>query len=190
MRHFKIAVFVAFGVLAAAAAAQAQEKKMETPKPGPEVKKLAYFVGTWQSEGELKPNPFMPAGKYTSTDRCEWFHGGFQVVCHSTGKGPSGATYGLGILAYNPAEKTYTYYGIDNTGWAEGSKGTVEGMTWVYTSESKMGDKTYHGRYGMTETSPTSYTFKYESSEDAKNWTLVMEGKATRQAKAPAAQKQ
>ena len=77
------------------AKAKAEAPKMEMPKPGPEVKKLGYFVGTWTSEGELKENPFgMPAGKFTSTDKCEWFSGGYQVVCHSTGKGPMGAVHG------------------------------------------------------------------------------------------------
>ncbi len=72
MRHIKFAILVVAVLFTAAVAAQAQEKKMEAPKPGPEVKKLGYFVGSWKSEGELKENPFgMPAGKYASTDKCE-----------------------------------------------------------------------------------------------------------------------
>lgn len=191
MKHIKLAILVASVLLTAAVAAQAQEKKMEAPKPGPEVKKLGYFVGTWKSEGELKENPFgMPTGKYDSTDKCDWFQGGFHVVCHSNGKGPSGAIHGLGILAYNPQDKVYTYYGIDNMGFAEQSKGAVEGNTWTYTSEEKMGDKTIHGRYSMTTASPDSYTYKYETSEDGTNWTLNMEGKSTKaEKKAAPAQK-
>ncbi len=188
MKHIKIAILVTSGLLTAAVAAQAQEKKMEAPKPGPEVKKLAYFVGTWKSEGELKENPFgMPPGKYASTDKCEWFSGGYNVVCHYTGKGPAGAMHGLGILAYNMQDKVYTYYGIDNMGMADLSKGSVEGDTWTYTSDMKIGDKTYHGRYSMTTSSPDSYTYKYETSEDGTNWTLSMEGKSTKVAAKKAA---
>src|SRR5215813_451236 len=178
--------------LALALAAQGQEKmekkgeskapaKMEMPKPGPEVKKLSYFVGTWKSEGDMKENPWgMPAGKFTGTDKCEWFTGGYQVVCHSTGKGPMGSMHGLGIIAYNNEDKAYSYYGIDNMGFAEGSKGKVEGDTWTYTAESKMGGKTYHGRYTINVSSPDSYTFKYESSEDGTKWMTIMEGKSTK----------
>ncbi len=102
MKPIKLAILVASVLFTAAVAAQAQEKKMEAPKPGPEVKKLGYFVGTWKSEGELKENPFgMPPGKYAGTDNCEWFHGGFQVVCHSSAKGPAGAMHSIGIIAYN-----------------------------------------------------------------------------------------
>jgi hypothetical protein len=169
--------------------AQGQEKKMESkapakmemPKPGPEVKKLSYFVGNWTSEGDMKENPWgMPAGKFTGSDKCEWFTGGYHVVCHTTGKGPMGPMNGLGILSYSTEDKAYTYYGIDSMGMAEGSKGKVEGDTWTYTAESKMGGKTYHGRYTIKTSSPDSYTFKYESSEDGQKWSTMMEGKSTK----------
>ncbi len=181
MKSIKLAILVVAVLFTAAVAAQAQEKKMEAPKPGPEVKKLGYFVGTWKSEGELKENPFgMPAGKFTSTDKCEWFSGGYNIVCHYNGKGPAGATHGLGILAYNMQDKAYTYYGIDNMGMADLSKGSVEGDSWTFTSDMKMGDKTYHGRYSMTTSSPDSYTYKYETSEDGQKWNVAMEGKSTK----------
>ncbi len=31
--------------------------------PGPELKKLDYFVGNWTSEGDAKPGPMGPAAK-------------------------------------------------------------------------------------------------------------------------------
>jgi hypothetical protein len=90
-----------------------------------------------------------------------------------------GETRGMGILFYDRGEKAYTYWGIDSSGHRETSKGTVNGNNWIYTSDEKMASKTLHGRYSMT-TSETSYTFKYETSEDGRNWTLVMEGKTAR----------
>ena len=209
MKHSKIGILVTTALLIAAVAAQAQEKKAPAkakpaaapekkmsgpPKPGPEVKKLTYFVGTWNTEGDMKENPWgMPAGKFASTDKCEWFSGGFQVVCHSTGKGVMGAVQGMGIISYNPEDKMYGYWGIDSMGMAEQSKGKVEGNNWVYTSDEKMGGKTFHGRYSMDTSSPDSYTFKYETSEDGQKWATMMEGKATRAAgaekKAPAEKK-
>ncbi len=196
MKHVKLGILVMVGLLAAAVAAQAQEKKapakkaapekkMEMPRPGPEVKKLAYFVGTWTSTGDMKENPFgMPAGKFTGTSKCEWFTGGYQVVCHDTGKSPMGTTHGMGILSYDPNEKMYSYYGFDSTGMAEGSKGKVDGNNWVFTNDGTMGGKAYHGRYSMDTSSPGSYTFKYETSEDGQTWSTMMEGKATKAAAA------
>ena len=190
MKRFQFATLVVSGLLVAAVAAQAEEKKAGPPKPGAEVKKLAYFAGNWTSEGEVKANPMMPAGKFTSSDSCTWFKGGFHVVCSSKGTGPMGDMRGLGIMGYDTEAKTYTYDGIDNSGHMDHAKGTTDGKTWNYTSEDKMGGKTMWGRYSMSDLAPDSYTFKWEMSEDNKTWSTVMEGKSTRAKPAePAAKK-
>ena len=187
MKLVRLTTLLAAGLLLATASLQAEEKKMEAPKPGPEVKKLGYFVGSWNTSGEVKQNPFMPAGKFNGTSKCEWFPGGFHVVCRDSGKGPMGAMHGLGIMAYNAEDKVYTYTGADNSGMSTAAKGNVDGNNWVYTSEDKMGGKVYHGRYSMDTASPNSYTFKYEMSEDGKTWTTMMEGKSTKAGKKAAA---
>ena len=192
MKHTRFAIAVSV-CLAVALSASGQEKKkadagkapakMEMPKPGPEVKKLGYFVGNWSSEGEMKENPMgIPAGHFSSNDKCEWFTGGYQVVCHTTGKSPMGPMHSLGILSWNANDKEYTYYGIDSMGMAEGSKGNVSGDTWTYTAEEKMGGKTFKGKYTIMTSAPDSYTFKYETSDDGQKWTTMMEGKSTKAA--------
>src|SRR5215469_12001791 len=45
------------------------------PKPGPELKKLDYNIGTWNVEGAAKPFGPMPGGKFTATEKCEWYSG-------------------------------------------------------------------------------------------------------------------
>jgi Protein of unknown function (DUF1579) len=85
------------------------------PKPGPEVKKLDYNIGTWNVEGEAKPFGPMPGGKFTATEKCEWYSGGFFVVCHSEGAGPMGPAKGVSFMGYDPNEKVYTYHEF---GWA------------------------------------------------------------------------
>ena len=109
------------------------------PKPGPEVQKLAYFVGRWTMEGTMQPGPMGPGGKMTGTDTCEWFPGGFHVVCKSAGQGPAGAMHALNLFGYNPERKRYTFYGIDNSGFGDGASGVLEGDTWNWEAESMMG---------------------------------------------------
>ena len=76
-----------------------QPQTAQPPKPGPEVQKLAYTLGTWKTEGEAKAgNPFGPAGKFSGTGTCEWFAGGFHVVCRGESTGPRGKTTDLNIL--------------------------------------------------------------------------------------------
>jgi hypothetical protein len=172
---------LAFCLVVPAGLALAQEPE-EKPTPGPEHKKLNYFVGDWITEGETKPNPFMPAGKFTSNDSCKWFEGGFAVVCNYKGKGPAGPTKGLGVLGYSPEAKAYTYYGLDNSPMVMLSvpRGTVQGDTWVYDDESEMGGKTVKSRYTIQETTQASYTFKWELLGEDGSWLTIMEGKSTK----------
>src|SRR5213594_4845982 len=126
MRLFQVAVCLVLS--SGLALAQAPGEK---PKPGPEHKKLAYFVGKWTTDAETKPNPFMPGGQMTGQDTCDWFEGGFAVLCRSEGKGPMGPTKALGILGYSTEEKAYTYYGLDNSPMAMASvpRGTEQAGT-------------------------------------------------------------
>jgi hypothetical protein len=151
-------------------------------KPGPEHKKLDYFVGKWTSTGEMKASPVGPGGKMTTRDTCEWFQGGFAVVCHSEGTGPTGPIKGIGIMGYSPEEKKYTYYGVDNTAMSMGTipKGTVEGSTWTYADSGTMGGQPYQSRFVMNIVSPTSYTFKWEMLGADKKWMPILEGTATK----------
>ena len=45
------------------------------PKPGPELKRLSYNIGTWNATGEAKPYGPMPGGKFKATEKCEWYSG-------------------------------------------------------------------------------------------------------------------
>jgi hypothetical protein len=47
-----------------------------------------------------------------------------------------------------------------------------------------MRGKPMKGQFILTETSPTSYTFKFEVSQDGKNWAPVMDGSGTKVAAA------
>jgi hypothetical protein len=173
-------VFAAFALISTGAplivAAQAT-------KPGPEQARLGYFVGKWTAEGEVKPGPMGPGGKFTSTDNCEWFEGRYSVVCHSEGAMPMGPSKSIGILGYSPEEKVYTYYGVDNTGMTMSSvpKGTLKGDTWTYFDQGTMGGKQYKSRVVIKELSPTSYSFKMDMQGPDGKWMPMMESKNTKQ---------
>jgi len=154
----------------------------QAPKPGPEHARLGYFVGKWTSEGEVKPGPMGPGGKMRSSDTCEWFEGGFSVVCRAEGTGPWGPGKNLGILGYSQEEKVYTYYGVDHTSMTMASvpKGTVQGSTWTYNDESLMGGQKVKSRVTLKELSPTQYTFRMEFLGSDGKWSTVMESRNTK----------
>lgn len=173
------------GGLAAALLVAAGAEADETagpPKPGPEHKKLGYFVGDWRTEGEMKPGPMGPGGKFTATDKCEWFEGGFAVVCRSEGKGPGGPMKSLGILSYSAEEKVYTYAGTDSMGIAMTTvpRGTIQGSTWTYHDESMMGGEKMKSRVIIKELSPKEYTFAMDMQGKDGKWMPMMESKSTK----------
>lgn len=152
------------------------------PKPTPAHARLGYFVGKWTAEGEMKPGPMGPGGKFTAADTCEWFEGRYSVICHSEGTMPAGRSKSMGILGYSAEDKVYTYYGTDNSGMTMASvpRGTLQGDTWTYNDEGTMGGQKYKSRVTIKELSPASYTFKMEMQGPDGKWMPTMESKNTK----------
>ena len=173
---------LALATVSSAAAPFAAAQAAPAQKPGPEHQRLGYFVGRWKAEGEIKPGPMGAGGKVTGTDTCDWFEGGFSVVCRSEGQGPTGPSKSIGILGYSAEDKAYTYYGVDNSSMIMSTvpKGTVSGKTWTYTDESTMGGQAYKSRVTIVEESPTAYTFRMEMQGPDGKWIPMMESRNTK----------
>jgi hypothetical protein len=150
------------------------------PTPGPEHKRLAAFAGQWNFEGEAKESPLGPAGKLSGSDTCEWFAGGFQLVCRSKGSGPRGPMTGMAVMSYDPARKAYTYYAMSSLGDNIFVRGQVQGKVWTWTDEATMEGKKVKFVATITEDSPTSNSFKLEVSVDGGPMTVVETGKSTK----------
>jgi hypothetical protein len=145
------------------------------PKPGPEHKKLEYFVGTWKTEGEIKANELMPAGKTVSTETATLGPGGFYVESRSEGQWTTSA-----IMTYDSHAKVYTSYYANSVGLVGASTGSVNGNTWTWMVEDKFAGKAVKGRTTITTLSPTQYTIKYEMADGKGDYTTIVEGKATK----------
>ena len=169
---------LALGCTAVATAALAQEM----PKPGPEHEKLGYFAGKWEFEGESKEGPMGPGGAIAFIETCELFEGGFALVCESEGTSPMGPTKTFSIMSYDTEKEAYTYHAVQNDMPAFSAIGKLEAKTWHWKTETKMGSETMYNRVTITETSPTSYTFKVEMSTDKNNWMTAVEGTSTKTA--------
>ena len=173
----KTAMMICSAILMLTATVLAQ---MEMPKPGPEHKKLAMFAGSWVLEGDTKASSMGPGGHVTENEKCEWMDGEFFLVCHTDFKTPMGNGSGISIMGYSTDTKGYTYREFNSWGEFDDSKGSLDGNTFVWTNEETMGGTPYKGRFTMKITSPPSYDFIYEMSQDGTKWTTVMDGKATK----------
>lgn len=150
------------------------------PTPGPEHKRLAIFAGQWNFEGEAKESPLGPAGKFTGTETCEWFAGGFQLVCRSKGTGPKGPATGMSVMSYDPGRKAYTYYALSSLGDNIFVHGQVQGKVWTWSDESTIEGKTVKFVATITEETPTSNSFRLEVSVDGGPLTVIETGKSTK----------
>ena len=175
LRMFTVVALISAPALAA-------QNPPPPPQPGPAQQKLAFFAGRWTSAGEMKPGPMGPGGKVSGTDTCEWFQGGFHLVCRSEGTSPMGAMKSMGILGYDTDRQRYTFYGVDNTGMGSGDMayGQVSGDTWTWEGETMMGGQSVKQRYVAKQVSPDSYTFEFSMSLAGGPWAVVMTGTETR----------
>lgn len=174
--HF--ALFIGMTLLPVfAASVRAQT---ELPKPAPELRKLDYFAGTWRAEGEVKPGPMGPGGKFTGTNKIQWMKGGFFLVTHSDFSGAMGKGMETAYMGYDSNDKMYTYDSFNTLGEADHAKGTVKGDTWTWLSETRMGPQTIKGRLTLKMLSATAYSFKFETSTDGAAWNTLLQGKDTK----------
>ncbi len=171
-------IFLSFLILIAASAMA----QMGGP-PGPEVKKLEYFVGTWTTDGTIAQGPWGMGGKFSGSGTTEWLPGNFFLQSQTEAKMPpeiGGDSKAVMIMGYDTQQNTYTSDRFSSLGQHETSKGTLAGDTWTWSSTSNYGGTEIQGKMTIKTVSPTSYTFKYEVSIDGKNWMPFMDGKATK----------
>jgi len=158
---------------------QAEAEQM--PKPGPEVQNLGYYVGTWNGEGERRDGPFGPGGKLSSHQSCEWFTGGFHVVCRGEEKGPTGTRAFLNILSYDQEKKAYVEYSVSSFGESEYDRGGTFGAgKLTFVMDGNAGGKPAKLRYTEVHVSPVLYTYQAEAAVGGGPWMMIAEGKITK----------
>lgn len=140
--------------------------------------RLNYFAGTWRLEVHMKISPF-GSRAFVGTEQNEWERGGSLLVSRQEGEAAP-VSGGLAVMAYNAQEKAYTYHVMRDTGEAEDLRGTLEDHTWTWMSYSASADRGPRTRFIVQEISPTSYSLKFETSSEGRDWSTVMEGKAVK----------
>jgi hypothetical protein len=106
--------------------------------------------------------------------------GAFFLVTHSEFIGAMGSGTETAYMGYDSKEKIYTYDSFNSLGEADHAKGNVDGDTWTWHSETRMGPQTIKGRLTIKVLSAAVYDFKFETSPDGTTWNTLLEGKDTR----------
>jgi hypothetical protein len=168
-------------VVLLSACGQARVTQVQWPTdPG----KLAFFIGKWSVEGDVKAgNGYgAPAGRYTYTEKYEWRPGEFLVKMTRTGQGPAAEIRHDVLLGYHLTTRQYSLIASDlMTGSLVSGTGTNEGDTWTFVNLGYLGAGRYvHERCMLTAPTEDSFTVRCETSPDAQTWSPSFEGKATR----------
>ena len=174
-------LFSAVGLLMVSTGLAFGQPHTKALKPGPEVRKLGYYIGTWEGHGETKGGPFGAAGKLSSKMTCNWFAGGFQVVCRGEETGPTGTREFLNILGYDQKAKAYTEYSISSFGESEYDQGGSyirKKLTFVLNEDAD--GKPAKFRYTEAHTSPVFFTYRAEVGLAGRSWSVIAEGKITK----------
>jgi hypothetical protein len=172
---------IAIGLILGIGSGLSAGVEKETPKPAPELKKLDYFAGRWATEGEIRPGPMGSGGKFTGRNRVQWMDGGFFLVTESEFAGAMGKGAETAYMGYDSDARMYTYDSFSTLGEASHARGNVEGDTWTWRSETRMGAQTMKGRLTITVRSAAAYDFRFEMSPDGRTWTTELRGKATKE---------
>lgn len=157
----------------------------QMPKPGPELKALEPFIGTWDCKGELFTSPeFGPGHPEVAVITGKWTHGGFYVDVHfketKTAKSPE--PYDANIfLGYDGEIKKYVFGSIDNTGTYE----TAQATGWdkdVMTFEGPIhtGAATFTARDTFTKKGTTGMSHLFSLKEKDGSWRKIEEDHCTR----------
>jgi hypothetical protein len=152
-------------------------------KPGPEVAKLNYFVGSWTLDATIGQGPWGAGGKFSSSATTDWLPGEFFIRTQTDFKMPpevGGEGKSTAITGYDAEQGAYTRDEFNSHGDRVSSKGTLAGDTWTWNSSRNYAGTQVQIRTTVKPLSPTSYNLKIESSIDGTTWMTFMEGKATK----------
>jgi hypothetical protein len=152
-----------------------------SPKPGPELKKLSYFVGTWITQGTIAPGPWRGGGKFSWKETTKWMTGHFFLVGHWNFKMPAdmgGDGEELFVIGFDTSHGVYTFDAFSSQGLHQISRGTRRAATWTWTSEGFLDGRPVQQKMTMRILSRTSYTLNFEVSMEGTTWLPFMQGKA------------
>lgn len=124
---------------------------------------LSSFIGRWSLKGD----------EDTYVETCEWYEGGFHIVCHTENKRSDGSIgKGMSILGYLPDKGSYTYHGIGSKGRNETMTGTFRSGIFEFSSEGRENGKVVKARVRMGPFIGREVPFIAETSTDGAPWVM------------------
>lgn len=156
-------------VLGSAARAQDQAA-------GPEVGKLARYLGTWSYNGE--DNTPLTGGRVTCEATRQWISGGYFVESHRECKTPRGDVKQVEVFGYDFQKRVYLYWGFSGRSISTYMAPTMDGntVTWIGTGLSEGNRCSEVFASGFASSSDKCET----TPEGGNGWILRAAGESTK----------
>jgi len=145
----------------------------------PEVKALGAWAGRWEFEGSATRDPKSApvAGGAKGTMACDWFAGGHELFCVSSGVELGKPMQGMAVHYYDKAAKGHASFGLSNSNPAVSGKVDIKPGVWVETANIVVEGKPAKIRSTTADMTAEGGTWKTEISIAGGPWTTVAEGK-------------
>lgn len=122
---------------------------------------LQSFVGRWTVKGR----------EAAFIETCDWYHGGFHIVCNSENRRTDGSLgRGMSLIGYSADEKVYTYLGIGSRGRNERQTAVYGDGVFEFTGTSRKDGKSIAPRIRMGPFTAREVPFTVETSTDGGPW--------------------
>jgi hypothetical protein len=158
-----------------------QGEMMLPSKPGPEMEKIKFQMGTWKTQEKHEQGPGFAGGEGKGTMTVRPGPGGLSLITEYTSKGAIGAFSGHGLTLWDAEAKVYKNYWVDNfTAGSMEMTGGWEGKDFVLKGQMKYMGKAFTMKEVLTDITPNSFTLKMYMSEGGPEM-LMLSIKATRQ---------
>ncbi|WP_188936782.1 hypothetical protein [Puia dinghuensis] len=142
----------------------------------PGLKKLGVFIGTWKGESTVDATH---KDKITAINTIQWSPNGKYLIADQVINRDGRETNNLSIYHYNPDKDDYTLSLVGIPGMQPFSTPvTYRGDTLFYNGEYTENGKKVYNRTLNIFTSPSSYIYKIQFSDDGVNWRTDGEGEA------------
>lgn len=145
------------------------------PRPGPELERLAPFVGRWETRGEVLASPSAPAMAFAGTDTYEWLPGGFFLLHRVDVQMGEERVQALEVIGWNADRGAYVARSFDHRGGEEVMHATLLDGAWTFTGDASR----FTGRFDERGTT-LSGRWERRAGEQWLPWMEVRLRKASR----------
>jgi len=114
-----VAIASAFIIVAGAQEPSEQKKpatqEIKAPKPGPEMERIKFLIGRWNTDSEYEKTPMIPeGGKSTGWYEARLGPGGFSIIADFEESGPMGPEIGHEVISWDPKQEAYMVVTVGN----------------------------------------------------------------------------